>query len=156
EAIGGISRADAERLLQTLVRREFAQRERRSSVADDTEFAFRHELLRDVAYDEIPRAGRAERHRRAAEWIESLGRPEDHAELLAYHYLAALDSARAGAADVSLLVERAEQALHRAGLRAIRLSANERAVEHLSRAIILVGQLRESAERNRTETELQL
>ena len=34
---------------------------------------------------------RAERHRRAAEWIDSLGRPEDHAELLAHHYLAALD-----------------------------------------------------------------
>ncbi|MFL5925626.1 MAG: BTAD domain-containing putative transcriptional regulator [Gaiellaceae bacterium] len=156
ETIGGISRTDAERLLQTLVRREFVLRERHSSVAHDIEFAFRHELLRDVAYDEIPHAGRAERHRRAAEWIESLGRPGDHAELLAHHYLAALDSARAAGADVSLLVERAEQALHRAGLRAIRLSANERAVEHLSRAIILVGQLRESAERNRTETELQL
>jgi DNA-binding SARP family transcriptional activator len=156
EAIGGISRADAERLLQTLVRREFAQRERRSSVADDIEFSFRHELLRDVAYEEIPRAGRAERHRRAAGWIESLGRPEDHAELLAHHYLAALDSARAAGADVSLLVEQAEQALHRAGLRAIRLSANERAVEHLSSAITLVGQLPASDERSRTETELQL
>jgi DNA-binding SARP family transcriptional activator len=154
ETIGGISRVDAERLLQTLVRREFAQRERRSSVADDIEFAFRHELIRDVAYEEIPRAGRAERHRRAAEWIESLGRPEDHAELLAHHYLAALDSA--AGADVSLLVERAEQALRRAGLRAIRLSTNERAVEHLSNAITLVGQLPESAERSRTETELQL
>jgi DNA-binding SARP family transcriptional activator len=156
EAIGGVSRADAERLLQTLVRREFAQRERRSSVADDIEFAFRHELLRDVAYDELPRAGRADRHRRAAEWIESLGRPEDHAELLAHHYLAALDSARSDVVDVSLLVERAEQALHRAGLRAIRLSANERAVEHLSGAITLVGQLPESEERSRTEAELQL
>src|SRR5439155_20014919 len=48
ETIGGISRADAERLLQALVRREFVQRERRSSVAGDIEFAFRHELLRDV------------------------------------------------------------------------------------------------------------
>jgi class 3 adenylate cyclase/DNA-binding SARP family transcriptional activator len=156
ETIGGISRTDAERLLQTLVRREFVQRERRSSVADDIEFAFRHELLREVAYEEIPRAARAERHRRAAEWIESLGRPEDHAELLAHHYLAALDSARAADTNVSLLVERAVHALHQAGLRAIRLSANERAVEHLSRAITLIEQLPESAERDRTETELQL
>src|SRR5205823_1811965 len=154
ETIGGISRADAERLLQALVRREFVQRERRSSVAGDIEFAFRHELLRDVAYEEIPRVGRAERHRRAAEWIASLGRPEDHAELLAHHYLAALDSARAAGADVSLLVERAEQALHLAGLRAIRLSANERAVEHFSRAITLVGQVPETEERNRAEAEL--
>ena len=55
-----------------------------------------------------------------------------------------------------MLVERAEQALHRAGLRAIRLSANERAVEHFSRAIALVGRLPEGDERSRTEAELQL
>jgi predicted ATPase len=49
EAIGDVSRRDAEELLPTLVRREFVQRARRSSVAGDTEYAFRHELLRDVA-----------------------------------------------------------------------------------------------------------
>jgi DNA-binding SARP family transcriptional activator len=156
EMIGGISRHDAEELLRTLVRREFVQRMRRSSVAGDTEYAFRHELLRDVAYDEIPRAGRVERHRRAAEWIDSLGRPEDHAELLAHHYLAALVGARAAGADVAMLVERAEQALHLAGRRAIRLSANERAVDHFSRAIALVGQLPDGEERDRIEAELQL
>jgi DNA-binding SARP family transcriptional activator len=156
EAIGGISRIAADDLLPALVRRDFVQRARRSSVAGDTEYTFRHELLRDVAYGEIPRAGKAERHRRAAEWIESLGRPEDHAELLAHHYLAALESARAAREDVALLVERALQALHRAGLRAIRLSANERAVEHLSRAIALVDQLAAGDERIRTEAELQL
>jgi tetratricopeptide (TPR) repeat protein len=156
ETIGGISRQDAEELLQALVRREFVQRARRSSVAGENEYAFRHELLRDVAYEQIPRAGRAERHRRAAEWIDSLGRPEDHAELLAHHYLAALEGARAAGVDVAMLVERAEQALHRAGIRAIRLSANERAVEHLSRAIALVGQFPEGDERSRIEAELQL
>ena len=156
ETIGGISRREAEQLLQALVRREFVQRARRSLVAGDTEYAFRHELLRDVAYEEIPRAGRAERHRRAAEWMESLGRPEDHAELLAHHYLAALEGARAASGDFAILVERAEHTLHRAGLRAIRLSANERAVEHFSHAIALVGQLPESEARSRMEAELQL
>jgi len=156
EAIGGISRIDADELLPTLVRRDFVQRARRSSVAGDTEYAFRHELLRDVAYGEIPRPRRAERHRRAAEWIESLGRPEDHAELLAHHYLAALEGARTAGEDAAVLVERAGQALHRAGLRAIRLSANELAVEHFSRAIALVGQLAAGDERSRMEAELQL
>jgi DNA-binding SARP family transcriptional activator len=156
EAIGGISRSDAGELLPALVRRDLVQRVRRSSVAGDTEYAFRHELLRDVAYGEIPRAGRAERHRRAAEWIDSLGRPEDHAELLAHHLLAALESARAAGEAVGLLVERAGHALHGAGRRAIKLSANERAVEHLSRAIELVGGLPEGDERNRAEAELQL
>jgi len=156
EAVGGTSRRDADELLQALARREFVQRARRSSVAGDTEYAFGHELLRDVAYDEIPRASRAERHRRAAEWIDSLGRHEDHAELLAHHYLAALDYAGATAEDVTLLVERAAEALHHAGLRAIRLSANERAVEHFSRAIPLTERLPEGDERSRTEAELQL
>ena len=52
-------------------------------------------LLRDVAYGQIPRAARAEKHRRAAEWIESLGRVSDHAELLAGHYASALEYVRA-------------------------------------------------------------
>jgi DNA-binding SARP family transcriptional activator len=156
ETIGGTSRRDAEELLHGLVRRELVRRARPSSVAGDIEYAFCHELLRDVAYEEIPRAARAERHRRAAEWIDSLGRPEDHAELLAHHYLAALDGGRATGVDVSMqmLVERAEQALQRAGLRAIRLSANERAVEHFSRAISLIGRLPEGDERTRREAEL--
>src|SRR5439155_7415592 len=38
---------------------------------------------------------RSERHRWAAGWIESLGRPEDHAEMLAHHYGRALEYARA-------------------------------------------------------------
>jgi DNA-binding SARP family transcriptional activator/tetratricopeptide (TPR) repeat protein len=156
EAIGGISRIAVDDLLPALVRKDFVQRARRSSVASDTEYTFRHELLRDVAYGEIPRAGRAERHRRAAEWIESLGRPEDHAELLVHHYLAALESTLAAGEDVAVLVEQALQALHGAGLRAIRLSANERAVEHFSRAIALVGQLDAGDERTRVEAELQL
>ena len=156
DALGGISQRDAEELLPGLVRRDFVQRERRSSVAADTEYAFRHELVREVAYGEIPRAGRAERHRRAAEWIDSLGRPEDHAELLAHHYLAALEGARRTGEDVAILVEGARQALHRAGLRAIRLSANERAVEHFSRAITLLDRLPHGDERSRAEAELQL
>jgi tetratricopeptide (TPR) repeat protein len=156
EAIGGVARRDADELLQTLVRKEFVQRARRSSFAGDTEYAFRHDLLRDVAYDEIPRASRAERHRRAAEWIHSLGRPEDHGELLAHHYLAALDGTVATAEDVTALVELAVQALQHAGLRAIRLSANERAVDHFSRAIALTARLAEGDERGRTEAELQL
>src|SRR5262249_5366418 len=96
------------------------------------------------------------RHRRAAEWIDSLGRPEDQSELLAHHYLAALEDERTAGVDASILLERAEHALRRAGLRAIRLSANERAVEHFSRAIALMSRLPEGDERIRREAELQV
>jgi class 3 adenylate cyclase len=72
--------------LHSLVRKEFVRRERRSSVGGQDEYAFRHVLVRDVAYNQIPRAERAEKHRRAAEWIESLSeRGEDLADLLAHH-----------------------------------------------------------------------
>ena len=40
------------------------------------------------------RPGRS-KHRRAAEWLEALGRPDDHAEMLAHHYSTALEYARA-------------------------------------------------------------
>ena len=46
---------------------EFLRRERRSSVGGETEYAFRHVLVRDVAYGQIPRAQRADKHQRAAD-----------------------------------------------------------------------------------------
>jgi hypothetical protein len=155
EAVGGASSPSIGHVLQTLARREFVQRVPRSSVAGDVEFAFSHVLLRDVAYALIPRAARAQRHRLAAEWIDSLGRPEDHAELVAHHYLQALEYATVSGKETEALAERAVHALHRAGLRAIRLSANERAVEHLTRAVVLVERL-PGADRSRIEMELQL
>jgi tetratricopeptide (TPR) repeat protein len=156
EAISGVSRQRADEVLHGLERGEFIHRARRSSFASDTEYAFRHDLLRDVVYGGITRAARAERHRLTAEWIESLGHSEDHAELLAYHYLAALEVAQTAGEDVSSLRERALVALQRAGRRAIRLSANDRAAEYLSRALELVAQLPQVDARSRTEAELQL
>ena len=56
-ALGGVGRWAAEERLHALERKEFVRRERRSSVAGETEYAFRHLLVRDVAYGQIPRAG---------------------------------------------------------------------------------------------------
>jgi class 3 adenylate cyclase/tetratricopeptide (TPR) repeat protein len=121
--IGGLERAPAEERLHRLERKEFVRRERRSSVAAEAEYAFQHLLVRDVAYSQIPRARRAEKHRLAAEWIERLGRPEDHAEMLAYHYSSALELARAAGADTTALSGRARLALREAGDRAYALGA---------------------------------
>src|SRR6476619_740700 len=55
-----------------LERKEFVRRERRSGVAGETQYAFLHLLLRDVAYSQIPRSERADKHSGAAAWIESL------------------------------------------------------------------------------------
>jgi class 3 adenylate cyclase/tetratricopeptide (TPR) repeat protein len=121
--IGGVDRWTAEERLHRLERKEFVRRERRSSVADQNEYVFRHLLVRDVAYSQIPRAQRAERHRLAAEWLEGLGRPDEHAEMLAHHFASALDLARAAGADVSALAGRARVALRQAGDRAYALGA---------------------------------
>ena len=63
-----------------------------SSVADETEFAFKHALVRDVAYAGIPLARRARSHARVAGWLEGLASRGDAAllELIAHHYRAAL------------------------------------------------------------------
>ena len=43
-----------------------------SSVEGEPEYRFRHVLIRDVAYSEIPRLRRGEIHRKTAEWLASL------------------------------------------------------------------------------------
>lgn len=92
-------------------------------MAGEAEYAFRHALVRDVAYDQIPRAERAAKHRAVAEWIESLGRPDDHAETIAHHYATAFDYARSTGGNVEEYAERAGTALQEAGDRAIALHA---------------------------------
>ncbi len=109
--------------LHELERKQFVRRERRSSVAGEIEYAFSHILVRDVAYGQIPRGRRAERHVLAAEWMESLGRPADHAELLAQHYLSATQLARAAGRPVDSYAAPARLALREAGDRAVALNA---------------------------------
>ena len=127
----------SEERLHALQQKEFVQRARRSSVAGETEFAFKHVLVRDVAYGQIPRAERAQKHARAAEWIESLGRPEDHAEMVAHHYASALELARAAGQDVDDLLVRTRTALRDAGEHALKLNALAQAEDYFSQALAL-------------------
>jgi predicted ATPase/class 3 adenylate cyclase len=138
-AIGAAEPAEAElaECLHGLERKQFLRRERASSVAGQTQYAFTHVLMRDVAYGQIPRAARAERHARAAAWIESLGRPEDHAEMLAHHYTSALDLAHAAGQDSTALKPRARPALQAAGDRASALNAYAPAAGYYRAALAL-------------------
>jgi tetratricopeptide (TPR) repeat protein len=83
--------------LGELVRRELVAPARRSSMAGEAEYAFGHALVRDVAYEQLPRTARASRHRAAATWIEAKvsDRVEDFADVLAHHYATALELAQA-------------------------------------------------------------
>jgi DNA-binding SARP family transcriptional activator/tetratricopeptide (TPR) repeat protein len=136
-AIAGRPVAAVDELLHALERKEFLRRHRRSSVEGQSEYAFHHVLVRDVAYSQIPRSERAGKHRQAAEWIEALGRREDHAEMLAHHYVRALDLARAAHEPSALLEERARVALRDAGDRAAGLGVVSVAAAYYTRALEL-------------------
>jgi hypothetical protein len=83
------------------------------------EHFFRHLLAGDVAYGQIPRAERAEKHLAAVGWIEHLGRREDHAEMLAYHYLQALERTAAAGRSADAFSDAARDSLTDAGDRAL-------------------------------------
>jgi class 3 adenylate cyclase/tetratricopeptide (TPR) repeat protein len=110
-------------VLHSLERKGFVRRERRSAVAGETELAFRHFLVREVAYGQIPRPARAAKHVAAGEWVESLGREEDHAELVAHHYSTALELEQAAGRESPELADRARVALRAAGDRAAALNS---------------------------------
>jgi len=125
--------------LRSLERKEFVRRERGSSVAGEAAFVFRHTLVRDVAYATIPRARRAHKHRLAAEWVESLAgdRPEDLADMVAYHYSTALEVATSAGEDVGDLPARARAALREAADRALSLIAPAAAARFYEQALSL-------------------
>ena len=119
----GRDRAAVEQSLHALARKEFVRRQRRPSVEGESEYAFLHLLVRDVAYGQIPRAARSEKHRAVADWMSALAREEEHSEVLAHHYQEALEYARpAGKADLAL-EEGARLAFRSAGDRALALNA---------------------------------
>ncbi|MDQ6721651.1 MAG: AAA family ATPase [Candidatus Dormibacteraeota bacterium] len=125
--------------LHKLEKGKLVRREHRSTVGGETQYAFSHQLVRDVAYGQVPRARRAEKHWRAGEWIAALAgdRLEDRAELLAYHYTAALELARAAGEETSRIVDPARLALRAAAQRALALNSFEAACRFYSQALEL-------------------
>ncbi len=128
---------ESARALHSLARKAFVRQQRRSSVEGESEFAFAHALVRDVAYGQIARGDRAEKHRHTAEWIESLGRPEDHAEMLAHHWRSALELAHAAGQDTADLETHARMALRGAGDRAFAVNAYPSAAAYFDDALVL-------------------
>ena len=83
--------------LHELQRRGLIRRSPLSTIADESEFAFAHGLIRDVAYGRLPRVVRARMHLEVTRWLEaSAGEAvRERADLLASHAVRALDLARA-------------------------------------------------------------
>jgi class 3 adenylate cyclase/tetratricopeptide (TPR) repeat protein len=86
-AMGKRDAREVELALHELARMELVRPARQSSIEGEAEFGFWHLLVRDVAYGQIARPERAAKHLRAASWLEhkAADRPEDMADVLAYH-----------------------------------------------------------------------
>ena len=99
--------ADLGRLLEQLERRDLIRREPTSIIEGQQQYAFTHVLIRDVAYDLLPRSERAQRHAHVAEFFgAATGDSGEAVGALARHWRAAGDSERA----IEALVRAAERA----------------------------------------------
>ncbi|MHB8643188.1 MAG: AAA family ATPase [Gaiellaceae bacterium] len=87
---------DVRELLGSLEARALIRREAVSRIRGDQQFAFKHGLIREVAYATVPRARRRERHAMVAEFFEeSTTETGESAATLAFHWQKAGESARA-------------------------------------------------------------
>jgi class 3 adenylate cyclase len=102
------------------------------------ELAFRHILIREVAYQTLPRADRARLHASAGRWLEvgTAGREEEHAELVAFHFREATTLLSSMGTDPEPgLVDSAVRWLRRAAAAAAAGAAYDESARHLRAAI---------------------
>ena len=123
--------------LAALVRRELIRPDRAQFAREDG-FRFRHLLIRDAAYDALPKATRAELHERFAAWLEQRGEElVELDEILGYHLeQAARYKQELGQADPTL-ADRAGERLAAAGRRALWRGDERAAAGLLERALEL-------------------
>lgn len=132
-ALAGRDDAAVEAGLHALERLELVARRG----GDDRDWAFRHRLVREVAYGALARAARVEKHRQVATWLEAQGRGDGATEQVAYHYLRAREEAIACGLAHAELDGRAREALVLAAARALRLDAFAAAARLYAQALDL-------------------
>ena len=132
---GGV-RARVGSHLQAMVRRGLIAPDG-STFAGEDAFRFRHIMIRDAAYNSLPRTARANLHERFAGWMERIvgGRVEEYEEILGYHLEQAYRQrlARSPSSDQEL-ADRAAKLLASAGLRALDRGDIRAALNLLARA----------------------
>jgi class 3 adenylate cyclase/tetratricopeptide (TPR) repeat protein len=128
--------------LASLVRKQLIRPDKPLFPVEDG-FRFCHVLIRDAAYDALPKATRAELHERVAGWLEEYGRNLiELDEILGLHLEQAVRyKAELGEAD-DALAKRAGERLAAAGRRALWRSDSPAAVRLLERALDLTRSTR--------------
>ncbi|HEU4864888.1 MAG TPA: adenylate/guanylate cyclase domain-containing protein [Actinomycetota bacterium] len=140
--------------LLALARKELIRPDRAEFVGEDA-FRFRHLLIRDAAYQAMPKEQRADLHERYAGWLERAAgdRLPEYEEILAYH----LEQAHRYRVELGPPDERTRSIARAAAARL--LSSAERAQERGDYAsaqslLIRCAELSQGAERARALTEL--
>ena len=139
----GLVRADVESHLTTLVRKELI-RSTAPTFPEDEGYRFRHLLIRDAAYESLPKATRAELHEQFADWLATHDLVEGD-EIVGYHleqayrYRAELD---ADDAALEALSARASEHLAAAGKGAL-----DRGDFNAGRGLLRTGRCRPSTRR---------
>lgn len=120
--------------IEDLTRRQLVIQRIPTSLEGEAEYGFAHILIRDVAYDSLPRRIRGETHVQVAGWLEERrgARAGEFAEVLSHHYESAYEllneeGARHSGRHYSLLAAR----------NALRRFAVEAAETHARRAVSL-------------------
>ncbi len=103
-AVSGRPREEVEGAMAELAMRGLVEPVERSTLRGQIEFRFSHILLRDVAYSQLTRRARANKHADVLHWVEtgSGERVEDVAEILVYHAERALKLGPPGTPDEEL------------------------------------------------------
>jgi tetratricopeptide (TPR) repeat protein len=79
-----LERLDVPTRLLSLIRKELIRPEQ-ALLPDEEAFRFRHLLIRDAAYDSLPKEIRSELHERFASWLETRGGLVEIEEIVGYH-----------------------------------------------------------------------
>jgi tetratricopeptide (TPR) repeat protein len=133
---------DVERVLHTLVRKEFLL-PARSDLGTEIAYQFRHLLIRDVAYEFLTKEDRSELHERFGRWLEhALAERPDEVEEIVGHHLEQAHRFRAELAPIDergrALADEAAERLSAAGRRAASRGDSRAAARLLSRAAALL------------------
>jgi len=133
-ALSGTAAGELEPLLAGLVRKEVLGIQSDPRSPERGQYGFLQDLVRHVAYETLAKRDRKARHLAAAAHLEAaFADPDEVAEVLASHYLAAVEAAP-DAADAVEIRAKAGAMLARAGERAASLGAPEEGQRAYDRA----------------------
>ncbi len=151
-AVAGVQPAQLKDRLERLVSRELLSVEADPRSPERGQYMFVQALVREVAYQNLAKADRRQRHLAAARYFEGLG-SDELSGVLASHYLAAYQASRPGE-EADALAAQARIALQAAAERASSLHSGRQALAHLEQAMIVTKDPAEQAQLHLRAAEL--